>query len=80
MGANQRDLLFTIGIFIYALIAGMIFGGILGAIAGGSVVGAILTMIVMAAAVYLPMIMISFSMPIGIYRAIAPKASADVFA
>ncbi|MCA0207913.1 MAG: hypothetical protein LCH74_02520 [Proteobacteria bacterium] len=73
-------LLFTIGIFIYALIAGMIFGGILGAIAGGSVVGAILTMIVMAAAVYLPMIMISFSMPIGIYRALAPRASGDVFA
>lgn len=73
-------LLFTIGIFIYALIAGMIFGGILGAIAGGSVVGAIVTMIVMAAAVYLPMIMISFSMPIGIYRALAPRASGDVFA
>lgn len=73
-------LLFTIGIFIYALIAGMIFGGILGAIAGGSVVGAILTMIVMAAVVYLPMIMISFSMPIGIYRALAPRASGDVFA
>ena len=73
-------LLFTIGIFVYALIAGMIFGGILGAIAGGSVVGAILTMIVMAAAVYLPMIMISFSMPNGIYRALAPRASGDVFA
>lgn len=73
-------LLFTIGIFIYALIAGMIFGGILGAIAGGSVVGAILTMIVMAAIVYLPIIMISFSMPIGVYRALAPRASGDVFA
>ncbi len=73
-------LLFTIGIFIYALIAGMIFGGILGAIMGGSVVGAILTMIVMAAVVYLPIIMISFSMPVGVYRAIAPRASGDVFA
>lgn len=73
-------LLFTIAIFIYALIAGMIFGGILGAIVGGSVVGAILTMIVMAAVVYLPIIMISFSMPVGVYRAIAPRASSDVFA
>ncbi len=73
-------LLFTIGVFIYALIAGMIFGGILGAILGGSVVGAILTMIVMAALVYLPVIMISFSMPVGVYRAIAPRASSDVFA
>ena len=73
-------LLFTIAIFIYALIAGMIFGGILGAIMGGSVVGAILTMIVMAAVVYLPIIMISFSMPVGVYRAIAPRASGDVFA
>ncbi|MBJ7501430.1 MAG: hypothetical protein JHC57_16860 [Sphingopyxis sp.] len=73
-------LLFTIGIFIYAMIAGMIFGGILGAVAGGSIVGAILTMIVMAALVYLPIIMISFSIPVGVYRAIAPRASGDVFA
>lgn len=73
-------LLFTIGIVIYALIAGMIFGGILGAIMGGSAVGAILTMIVMAALIYLPVIMISFSMPVGVYRAIAPRASGDVFA
>lgn len=73
-------LLFTIGIFIYALIAGMIFGGVLGAILGGSAVGSILTMIVMAALVYLPIIMISFSMPVGVYRAIAPRASGDIFA
>lgn len=73
-------LLFTIGIFIYALIAGMIFGGVLGAILGGSVIGSILTMIVMAALVYLPIIMISFSMPVGVYRAIAPRASGDIFA
>ena len=32
-------LLFTIGLFVYALVAGMIFGGILGAVAGGSVGG-----------------------------------------
>ena len=73
-------LLFTIGVFVYALVAGMIFGGILGAIAGGSVVGAMLTMIVMAALVYLPIIMLSFSVPVGVYRAIAPRASGDVFA
>lgn len=73
-------LIFTIGIFIYALIAGMIFGGILGAIAGGSVVGSILTMILMAAVVYLPIIMISFSAPAGVYRALAPGTSGDVFA
>lgn len=73
-------LLFTIGIFVFALIAGMIFGGILGAILGGSAVGAVLTIIVMAAVVYLPIIMMSFSMPVGVYRAIAPRASGDVFA
>lgn len=73
-------LLFTIGVFVYALIAGMIFGGVLGAILGGSMVGAILSMIVMAALVYLPIIMVSFSMPVGVYRALAPRASSDVFA
>ena len=73
-------LLFTIGMLVYIFIASMIFGGVLGAIVGGSVVGAMLTMIVMAALVYLPIIMISFSMPVGVYRAIAPRASGDVFA
>lgn len=73
-------LLFTIGLLVYVLVAGMIVGGILGAVAGGSAVGAMLSMIVMAALVYLPLIMISFSMPVGIYRAIAPRASGDVFA
>ena len=73
-------LLFTIGMLVYIFIASMIFGGVLGAIVGGSVVGAMLTMIVMAALVYLPIIMISFSMPVGIYRAIASRASGDVFA
>src|SRR5690606_36816373 len=73
-------LLFTIGLLVYVIVAGMIVGGILGAVAGGSAVGAMLSMIVMAALVYLPIIMISFSMPVGIYRAIAPRASGDVFA
>lgn len=73
-------LLFTIGLLVYVFVAGMIVGGILGAVAGGSAVGAMLSMIVMAALVYLPLIMISFSMPVGIYRAIAPRASGDVFA
>ncbi|QCB55117.1 hypothetical protein E5675_12210 [Sphingopyxis sp. PAMC25046] len=73
-------LLFTIGLLVFVLVAGMIVGGILGAIAGGSAVGAALSMIVMAALVYLPIIMISFSMPVGVYRAIAPRASGDVFA
>ena len=73
-------LLFTIGMLVYIFIASLIFGGVLGAILGGSVVGAILSMIVMAAVVYLPIIMISFSMPVGIYRAIAPRATSGVFA
>lgn len=73
-------LIFTIGVVAYAFVAGMIFGGILGAIAGGSVVGAMLTMIVMAALVYLPIMMLSFSVPVGVYRAIAPRASGDIFA
>ncbi|WP_374525040.1 hypothetical protein [Sphingopyxis sp.] len=73
-------LLFTILMVVYIFVAGLIFGGITGAIAGGSAAGMILSMIVMAAVVYLPIIMASFSMPIGVYRAIAPKASADVFA
>jgi hypothetical protein len=73
-------LIFTIGVVAYAIVAGMIFGGILGAIAGGSVVGAMLTTIVMAALVYLPIMMLSFSVPVGVYRAIAPRASGDIFA
>ncbi|MGV3730444.1 MAG: hypothetical protein ACO1NN_06750 [Sphingopyxis sp.] len=73
-------LLVTIGIVVYAVVAGMIFGGILGAIAGGSVIGAMVTMIVSGALIYLPIIMLYFSVPVGIYRAIAPRASGDIFA
>ena len=72
-------LLFTIGMVVYAIVAGMIFGGILGAIAGGSVVGAMLTMVVAGVFIYLPIIMLSFSVPVGVYRAIAPRASGDIF-
>lgn len=70
---------FAIAIFAYVFVAGMIFGAILGAVAGGSVVGAMLTMVVMGLVVYLPMLMMSFSAPVGIYRAIAPQASTDIF-
>lgn len=73
-------LLFTLAMLAYMFVASLIFGGILGAILGGSAVGAVLSLIVMAAVVYLPIMMFSFSMPIGIYRAIAPRASGDVFA
>lgn len=74
-------LLFTILIVVYAFIAGMIFGAILGGIASsGSMIAAIISMIVTAAVVYLPILMVSFSMPVGVYRALAPRASGDVFA
>jgi hypothetical protein len=72
-------LLFAIGVILYIIIAAMIVGGIIGAIAGGSAAGTALSVIVMAALVYLPIITISFSMPVGVYRAIAPRASGEVF-
>lgn len=66
---------------VYGFVVGMIFGGIMGAAAsGGSAVGSILSIIVMALVVYVPQLLLSFAMPIGIYRAIAPRASTDVFA
>lgn len=71
---------FAIAIFAYVFVAGMIFGGILGAVAGGSVVGMMLTMVLTGLLVYLPVLMVSFSAPVGIYRAIAPQASTDIFA
>ncbi|WP_428681476.1 hypothetical protein [Sphingopyxis sp.] len=65
---------------VYGLVAGMIFGGIMGAAAsGGSGVGAIISIILMALVVYVPQLLLSFALPVGIYRAIAPRASADVF-
>lgn len=74
-------LLFTILIVVYAFVAGLVFGAILGGIAGsGSIVAAIISMIITAAVVYLPILMVSFSMPVGVYRALAPRASGDVFA
>ncbi len=73
-------LLFTVLLLVYVLVVGMIVGAILGSLTGGSVVGAIISLIISAAVIYLPLIMVSFSIPVGVYRAISPKASADVFA
>ncbi|WP_422061280.1 hypothetical protein [Sphingopyxis sp.] len=73
-------LLFTILLFVYVLVVGMIVGAILGSLLGGSVVGAMISLIISAALIYLPLIMVSFSIPVGVYRAISPKAAADVFA
>lgn len=72
--------LFTILTVVYAFVAGLIFSGIIGGLAGGSAFGMILSMIVMGLIVYLPILMVSISMPIGIYRAISPVTSGDVFA
>lgn len=71
---------FAILVFVYAIVVGMVVGGIFGSLAGGSMAGAMISLIISAALIYLPLIMVSFSVPVGVYRAIAPKASADVFA
>ncbi len=73
--------LFAILMIVYMFVAGLIFGGIMGAMmGGGSMVGMIVSFVVMAALVYLPLLMVSFAIPVGVYRAIAPRASGDVFA
>lgn len=73
-------ILITILSVVYGFVAGLIFGGIMGAAAGGSATGTIIAMIIMAFVVYVPQLLLSFATPIGIYRAIAPRASGDVFA
>lgn len=74
-------ILLVIASVVYSLIAGMIFSGIIGALAGGgSGVGAMLAMIVMGLVVYLPMLTVSLSVPVGIYRAISRGTTGEVFA
>ena len=74
-------LLFSILLVVYAFVAGLVFGAILGGFAsGGSIVAAFISMIITAAVVYLPILMVSFSMPVGVYRALSPRAAGDVFA
>ncbi|WP_447762352.1 hypothetical protein [Sphingopyxis panaciterrae] len=85
-GASQWTIvgfyvLFFILSLVYGFVVGLIFGGIMGAAAGGgSGVGAIISMIIMALLVYVPQLLLSFSIPMGIYRAIGQRASGDVFA
>lgn len=85
-GASQWTIVgFYVLVFIlslvYGFVAGLIFGGIMGAAAsGGSGAGAIIAMILMALVVYVPQLLLSFSMPMGIYRAISQRTSGDVFA
>jgi hypothetical protein len=73
-------LLFTILMLVYGFVVGMIFGAILGGLAGGSVGMAIVAMLISAAVIYLPILMLSFSMPVGVYRALGARSSSDVFA
>lgn len=74
-------ILFAILTVVYMLVAGMIFGAITGGMmSGGSIVGTSVSMVVAAIVIYLPMLMASFALPVGIYRAIASRPSADVFA
>lgn len=71
---------FAILTFVYILVVGLIGGAVFGAIASGSMIGSIIMTIVSAAVIYLPILMLSFSVPIGLYRTLAPRASGDVFA
>lgn len=74
-------LLFAIMMIVYMFVAGLIFGGILGAMmGGGSMAGTVVSFVVMAVLVYLPILMLSFAIPVGVYRAIAPRTAGDVFA
>lgn len=71
---------FTLGTVAYMFVVGLVLGGIMGAAMGGSGFGSIVALIISAIVIYLPLLLISFSMPVGIYRAISPKAASDVFA
>lgn len=73
--------IFTILVLVYYFLAILIFGSIIGASASsGSIVGVFLVGILMLVVVYLPLMMISFSIPVGLFRALTPRASGDVFA
>lgn len=73
-------LVFAIMAFVYALVVGTVFGGVMGAAAGDSMTGALLMTVVSAVVIYLPLLMLSFSVPVGLYRALVPHMPGDVFA
>ncbi|MBL0767426.1 hypothetical protein JI743_01230 [Sphingopyxis sp. DHUNG17] len=72
--------LFTLMTVAYMFVVGLVLGGIMGAMMGGSGFGSIVALIISAIVIYLPLLLISFSIPVGIYRALSPKAASDVFA
>lgn len=84
-GASQWSIVgfyvvFTLATVAYAFVVGLVLGGIMGAMMGGSGIGSVVALIISAIVIYLPLLLVSFSIPIGVYRAISPKPTSDVFA
>lgn len=74
-------IVFAVLMLVYVLVAGLIGGGLFGVVASsGSMIGTLVTTILSAVIVYLPVLILSFSVPVGLYRALAPRLSGDVFA
>lgn len=74
------NVLMAIAFMLFFFIVSMFFGGIVGAMmmpggGSGSMIGALL----LALIVYVPVVLVSVSMPAGVYRCLGVSGSTDVF-
>lgn len=69
-------------IFAFFFVLSMVMGGVMGSAMSSpdAGAGAMIGLLIFALIVYVPVILISVSMPAGVYRAIGTRSSPDVFA
>lgn len=85
-GASQWTIvgfnfLMTILLLAFVLLMSTVLGGVAGsAMTPDAGVGTIVGLLVASLLVYVPLILVSVSMPAGIYRAIASRSAPDIFA
>ena len=75
------NLLMALLFFVFFFILGMVLGSVTGAMMSPDAgAGAMIGGLIMALLLYVPVILVSVSMPAGVYRCVATHGSPDVFA
>ncbi len=75
------NLLMTILMFVFLFVISLILGGVTSAImTPGAGAGAMIGGLIFALLIYVPIVLISVSMPAGVYRCISVRTGSDVFA
>ncbi|SKB67285.1 hypothetical protein [Sphingopyxis flava] len=75
------NILMAILFFVFLFIVSMVLGGVIGGMSSPDAgVGALIGALIVALLVYVPMVLVSVSMPAAVYRCVGSRTETDVFA